>query len=357
VESAWYRSAFPKTVALRNVEEIFETTRHGFRRAGSFAGGQTGLGANIIIVDDAIKADEAFTRSARERTNDHFANTLYSRLDQKTEGVIIVVMQRLHDDDLVGHLLRQGGWYHLNFPAIAVQEESIPIGNGEFYRRKKGDVLNPEFEPLSSLEETKRMMGTMHFEAQYQQAPIPETGNLIKQEWFHFFERPPSRSNARVVLSWDTAQKGDQVHDHSVGTAWLCVDEKHFLIDLVRRQCDYPALTRLVLEQRAKHKPDALLIEDHGSGTALIADLKQRHSIDAIPITPVGDKIMRLSIVSPMFERGEIFVLRDAPWLAEFMDELLRFPQAKFDDQVDSVTQYLNWHRNRVHPQFEAFWA
>ena len=157
------------------------------------------------------------------------------------------------------------------------------------------------------------------------------------------------------MQSWDTAQKGDQVHDYAVGATWLHSGGKHFLIDLVRKQCDYPTLSRLVLEQYAKHKPDALLIEDHGSGSALIQDLRQRYSIGAIPITPTGDKIVRLSIVSPAFERGDIFLPRNAPWLLDFLDELLRFPQARFDDQVDSVTQYLNWHRNRP-TTFEVFW-
>ena len=113
VDSAWYRQVFPKTVALRSVEDIFETTRHGFRRSGSFGGTQTGLGASMIVVDDVMKADEALQKSQREKANDYFANTLYSRLDRKIDGVIIIVMQRLHDEDLVGHLLRQGGWEQL----------------------------------------------------------------------------------------------------------------------------------------------------------------------------------------------------------------------------------------------------
>jgi hypothetical protein len=124
VDSSWYRQVFPHTVAHRNVEDIFETTRRGFRRSGSFAGGETGLGANTIIVDDAMKSDDALQKSVREKANDYFANTLYSRLDRKTDGVIIVIMQRLHDEDLVGYLLRQRGWDHLNLPAIAAQDDS-----------------------------------------------------------------------------------------------------------------------------------------------------------------------------------------------------------------------------------------
>jgi hypothetical protein len=211
-----------------------------------------------------MKSDDAPQKSAREKANDYFANTLYSRLDRKTDGVIIVVMQRLHDEDLVGHLLRQGGWDHLNLPAIAAQDEDIPIGNGQYYHRMKGEVLNPAFEPMSSLEETKRTIGSLHFRTQYDQSPVPETGNLIQRSWIKYFESLPTRANARIAQSWDTAQKGDQVHDYAVGTTWLHADGKHFLIDRVRKQCDYPTLSRLVLEQYEKHKPDALLIEHSG---------------------------------------------------------------------------------------------
>jgi phage terminase large subunit-like protein len=275
---------------------MFETTRHGFRRSGSFGSAQTGFGADTIIIDDPMKADEALQKSAREKANDYFANTLYSRLNRKTDGVIIVVMQRVHDEDLVGWLLRQGGWDHLNLPAIAMQDEDVPIGDGRFHHRKKGDLLNPEFESMSSLEETKRSIGTLHFQSQYEQAPSLETGNIIKRTWIRHFQVPPPRTNARIVQSWDTAQKGDQIHDYAVGTTWLYSDEKHFLIDLVRERCDYPTLSSLVLAQFRRHNPDALLLEDHGSGTALIQDAKQRHGIKAVPITPTGDKTVRLSI-------------------------------------------------------------
>jgi hypothetical protein len=316
--SPWYRQVFPQTVPLRDVEEIFETTHRGFRRSTSLAGGLTGFGANTIIVDDPMKVDDALQRSARQRANELFADTLYSRLDRKTDGVIIVVMQRAHEEDLVGYLLRQGGWEHLNLPAIALQDEDIPIGNGQFHHRKKGDLLNPEFEPLSSLNETKRMMGSMHFQAQYQQAPIPETGNLIRRDWLQYFQSPPARANARIVQSWDTAQKGDQVHDYAVGTTWLNIDEKHFLIDLVRKRCDYPTLSSIVLEQFQRHQPDALLIEDHGSGSALIQDLRQRHGIKAIAVTPIraleGDGPIIFRHACKMGLEGIVSKRRDLPY-------------------------------------------
>ena len=301
-----------------------------------------------------MKADDG--KNQRDKVNEAFGSALYSRLNRKDEGFIIVVMQRIHEEDLVGHLLRQGEWDHLNLPAIAEQDEDISIDDNVIHHRRKGELLIPEYELLASLERTKRIMGTMHFRAQYQQAPIPEIGNLIRRDWIRYFETSPARTDASITQSWDTAMKGDQVNDYSVGTTWLHADGQHYLIDLVRKQCDYPTLSRIVLEQYAKHKPDALLIEDNGSGCALIQDLKQRHNISSKAITPTKDKVVRLSIVSPRFEAGEVFVPKDAPWLSEFLDELLRFPQSKFDDQVDSVTQYLNWYRDRP-GVFEVFWA
>jgi predicted phage terminase large subunit-like protein len=343
-------------VELRNVEDHFQTTQRGCRRSSSFAAGVTGFGFDGIIIDDAIKTDEALAKSHRDRINDNFASALYSRLDRKSDGFIIVVMQRTHDEDLAGFLLKQGGWDHLNLPAIAEQDEDIPIGNGQFYHRSKGEALNPSYESISSLEDTRRRMGSMHFQAQYQQAPIPEFGNLIKRQWIQYFNSLPSRESGRVVQSWDTAAKGNQINDHSVGTTWLCADRKHYLVDLVRRQCNFPTLSCLVLDQYNKHKPDALLIEDHGSSSALIQDLKHHHGINAIPIIPVGDKVTRLSIVSPRFEAGEIWLPKDADWIADLLDELLRFPQARFDDQVDSITQYLNWQRGQTDSIFDVFW-
>lgn len=355
IESSWYSDLFPQTIANRNTENEFETTRGGYRYATSVGGPLTGRGGNYIILDDPIKTADALSAAHRERLNDYFANTIYSRLDSKIDGVIVLVMQRTHFDDLAGQLIRSG-WPHLNMPAIATEDATFDIGDDRTYIRKNGTALIPQIEPLESLREIKQTMGSLHFSAQYQQDPVPGTGNLIKREWFRYYEALPDYSGGRVVQSWDTATKGKEVNDYSVGTTWAMKDGKHYLIDLVRERCDYPALRRLVVEQHQRHKPTAVLIEDSGTGSALIADLKQLHNIRSIGVRPEADKVTRLSVVSPRFEAGEIYVLKDAPWSADLLDELLRFPQCRWDDQVDSISQYLIWDRRSRSSIFEVYW-
>ena len=350
VESDLYGALFPATQAAKNTESEFTTTMGGHRLATSIGGTLTGRGGDLIIVDDPLNAQDAVSDAERDKANEFYRSTLLSRLDDKSKGAIIIVMQRLHVDDLVGFVLRNSGDYtHLNLPAIAMEDQVIQIGSGRLHYRKVGDVLHPERESLEVLERLKRDKGTAAFQAQYQQQPVPPEGNLVKLEWLQRYGTWPTQRQQgdKVVQSWDTASKGGEHHDYSVCTTWYVRGEKRLLVDVVRQHCDYPTLQRLVVEQYRHFRPDALLIEDHGSGTALIQDLRTNQQISAIPILPEGDKITRLSIVSPQFEAGQVLLPSEAPWLAELLHELLRFPHVRFDDQVDSITQFLLWQRSR----------
>jgi hypothetical protein len=159
VNSDWYRRLFPATRAARDIESEFETTRGGGRVSISVGGSMTGRGGNFIIIDDPLKAEEGLSRPARERVNDYYGTTLLTRLDSKIDGVIVLVMQRLHAEDLAGRLIREGGWVHLNLPAIAMHDEAIALTNGRWHFRKLGDLLHPEHEPLKSLQELCRSLG------------------------------------------------------------------------------------------------------------------------------------------------------------------------------------------------------
>ena len=359
VKTDWYKRIFPAMGAARDTEAEFETTRGGGRAAISIGSSLTGRGANFIVIDDPMKADEASSRSARDRVNDYYKTTLFSRLDDKQLGVIILVMQRLHEDDLAGQLLKQPGWFHLNLPAIATTKQEIQLSPTRWRIRKEGDVLHPEREPRHVLDRIRHEIGTIPFEAQYQQAPIPTTGNIIRRDWLRYHNIEPSSqsgSGTYLVQSWDTAMKGEQIHDFSVCSTWLKKDGNHYLIDLVRQRCEYPKLLHLVLALHKRYKPDTVLIEDHGVGTALIQALRSNHQIRSIPIKPESDKETRLATASIYFEQGSVYFPKKAEWLVELENELLRFPQVQFDDQVDSVSQYLNWDRVRVKPKFEWEW-
>jgi len=244
--SPWYQSLFPGTRISRtkNTESEVLTTRNGFRLATSIDGTLTGRGGDIVIIDDPLKPSDALSDSRREYVNNWFSNTLISRLDDKLNGAIVVVMQRLHMDDLTGMLLRSSNdWTLLNLPAIAEEEEKIQIGADEYHIRRVGDLLHAEREPKSVLDSIRSLVGPATFAAQYLQDPVPPDGLMIKREWVRRYDELPVRASSyQVIQSWDTASKAGEQNDWSVCTTWLCHEKKYYLIDVLRDRFDYPTL-------------------------------------------------------------------------------------------------------------------
>jgi predicted phage terminase large subunit-like protein len=344
LNSDWYRRLFPSTriSPTKNTESEVATTRNGYRLATSLDGTLTGRGGDIIIIDDPLKPIDALSDPKRERVNQWFFNTLLSRLDDKQHGAIIVVMQRLHMNDLSGVLLSGSDkWTHLNLTAIAECDEEIEIGEETAYFRPAGEVLHPAREPMSVLESIRSQLGSDTFAAQYQQAPVPPGGAMIKRVWIHRYDQLPARDTySHIVQSWDTASKEGGQNDWSVCTTWLVQQNKYYLIDLIRGRFDYPTLRSRVIAHAKVHKPHRILIEDAGVGTAIIQELKNAH-FSAIPVKPERDKVTRMSVQTGKFESGQVLFPKQAPWLAELEAELFAFPQARHDDQVDSISQAL----------------
>ena len=260
-----------------------------------------------------------------------------------SEGAIVIVMQRLHEDDLAGRLLAKGGWEHLKIAAMAEQDERVAVGHGRIHERVAGSVIDPRRESLEDIERLKQSMGELFFSAQYQQEPIPLAGNLIKAAWFKDYDAAPTADhNDLLVISIDTAMKGTPSADYSVATVWLACGETIYLIDVWRDRVDYPNLKRAVGRLKDKYPTAVVLIEDKGSGTSLIQDLRSENKAP-IAINPDGDKITRLAAVSVQFESGTVWFPKSAPWLSGLKAELLGFPNVKHDDQVDSISQALSW--------------
>jgi len=189
MQSRWYKRAFPQTRLAhdQNEKEKFATTQRGYRIATSVGGAATGEGGNILIVDDPINPLQAAQHASRQAVNQWFDHTFATRLDDKRTGAIVLVMQRLHREDLAGYLLERGGWEHLNLPAIAPEKTVIALGNYS-HVREAGEALHPQRESLKLLERTKRELGNANFSAQYQQHPITAEGTLVKPHWFPRFE-------------------------------------------------------------------------------------------------------------------------------------------------------------------------
>jgi len=347
--SPLYKGLFSTRLSRETADDL-ETTQTGRRIATSVGGVLTGRGADFIIIDDPIKPDEALSETARNAVNKWYDNTLQTRLNDKTEGCIIIVMQRLHQDDLVGHVRAQGDWHVVDLPAIAEQEETHEIASifgTHYFHRKPGDLLDPVREPRTKLDELRQTLGEFNFSAQYQQRPIPVGGAIIKAEWLQFYMPSHLPKFSFKLLSLDTANKAKEVNDFSVATIWGYADKKKYLLNVMRKRLEFPALKKEIIMQAKQHDVDTTLIEDRASGTQLLQDLKESglFGLEAYEPQNGSDKVMRLHAQTTQFESGLVFLPTEASWLAEYVRELTGFPGTKFDDQVDSTTQALDYMR------------
>lgn len=350
MQTPWYEKLFPTRLSERQAVNDFGTTDQGFRMATSVEGVLTGRGGDLIVIDDPLKPDEAFSEQRRTKVNQWFDNTLLSRLNDKNTGCIIIVMQRLHQNDLVGHVLEHSDWEVLSFPAIAVENEKhqieSPLGRRVFSRRE-GDILQSERESRQTLDALRRTLGEYTFESQYQQNPTPVGGAMVKTEWLRYYEADnPPKGFLRIVMSWDTANKATELNDYSACTVWGQLGKNFYLLEVVRLRLNYPDLKRKVLSLAERYVGAKILIEDKASGTQLIQELS--HEIYGVQAyePPTGmDKVMRLHSQTDLFENGFVWLPNRASWLAEYIRELTSFPGSKYDDQVDSTAQALHYMR------------
>ena len=344
IEAPWFRKVFPHvSVGQKDSETEIELTSRGYRMATSVGGTLTGRGGDLIIIDDPLKPDDAMSETRRTAANQWFTNTLLSRLDNKQTGAIIIVMQRVHIDDLTGSVLSQSDeWDVLSLPAVAECQMTIPLWDERRHTRVFGDVLSVDREPLKVLEELKLQLGSDAFYAQYQQEPAPPGGSMIKRHWVRRYrELPPAHLRVTILQSWDTASKGGPQNDYSVCTTWVVTKNRDwYLADLWRDRVDYPGLKDAVGAQARLWRPHKVLVEDSSAGTALTQEMRLAYS-SIIAVKVDRDKISRMAIASAKFEAGQVLLPEHAPWLPDLEAELFVFPGSRHDDQCDSISQAL----------------
>ena len=362
VESDWYRALFPGTKWKKMTDTDCVTTRGGGRFATSIGGQLTGRGGDLLILDDPMNAADVQSEPARKAVIEFFSTTLLSRLNHKATNAIILVMQRLHEQDLAGHLLEQGSWDHLNLPAIAIEDAAIPIGLGRVHHRKSGDVLHGAREDLATLDALKLEMGSLVFSAQYQQAPLPIEGNLVKRvdiEKSNYEGTPQPAGLKQIVQSWDIATALGTANDYSVCTTWLSNGKDVYLLHVWRGRLSFPNLRHKIIALAQQFKADTILIEDAGPGQQLLQDLRAAMPIGMtrpIGCKPEASKADRMAMASARIEAGMVHLPKAALWLDDYLAELLGFPATRHDYQVDSTSQFLNWWWTRGHQtEFVAF--
>lgn len=338
VQSEWYQRIFPSVQIRKNSKRHITTTANGARYAVGVGGSILGRGADLIVIDDPMKAQAAYSESERRKVHEFYDHTLSTRLNNKNEGAIILIMQRLHEDDLCGHVLERENWEKTIIPAIAPEDATYKVGPGAeaIYRRRKGEVIQDSREDPATLNNQRRLLGSMNFEAQYQQDPVPAEGLAIKREWLRYYDELPQLGF--IMASWDTASTLGQQSDYSVGTVWGFKGSDSYLIDLVRGRFEAPELRRKIEELHRRHEVHETLIENTELGRAIFQEMRRHSSVKPHLYKPRYEKEYRLLQHASRFERGEVIFPRNASWLANYVAELMSFPNGKHDDQVDSTT-------------------
>jgi predicted phage terminase large subunit-like protein len=336
----WFQEAFPGLRLTSRSVLDFETTRGGYRMSTSVGGVLTGIGAHFVIIDDPMKADDAQNEAARQSVKSWFDEALQFRLESLEHSAIILVMQRLHEDDLAGALLSRGGWHELRLPAIAPQDELVEVGPGRYYQRREGHALHPARQSLAVLEQL-RGENAHAFASQQQQDPVPITGNFVDPAWFNTYDEPPA--SGLVVQSWDTASKTGLTNDYSVGITARLYQRQFYILHVERERMDFGSLRQRVCELCGRYGVERLLIEDAASGQQLIQILRPPPGQVPYPIacTPDADKKVRFHAQASKIQAGEVVLPSTAPWLASFISEVAAFPNGRFDDQADALAQLL----------------
>jgi predicted phage terminase large subunit-like protein len=341
IESNWYQMLWShvfKMTGDQNVKSHFENDKGGVRMAASVGGTISGHGADMIIADDLLDAKDADSKLARDGANEHYNNALFTRLNDQSLGVRLVVQQRLHDEDLTGHLMKESAD---KYERICIpMERSEDIFPAPLSKQYTGDNFFPDrftSEVVAEIKKKPRM-----YAAQFQQRPRPTEGFIFRPSWWRFWKELPKRFDQQVI-SADMTFKDRKENDFVVFQYWARFAANFYLIDQVRGQWDFPKTIEMFLSFIQKH-PSAMirLIEDKANGPAVISTLQGKVP-GLIAINPEGSKEARAHAVTHFHEGGNVY-LPDPnihPWVFEFIDEHSSFPSADHDDQVDAGTQAL----------------
>jgi predicted phage terminase large subunit-like protein len=341
----------------------YETTRTGMRFATSVGGMATGEGGDRIVVDDPVNAEQARSDAHRVNANVWWDETMTTRFNNDAAAAVIV-MQRLHEADLTGHLLAKGGWHHLCLPATYepshpfVYPAKAKLVTGRELpgdpRTEAGELLEPVRLSDRRLTELLRDLGSYGYAGQMQQRPAPAEGGRFKRAWWSHWtpDSLPPRWQ-RLIASWDMSFKDSDDSSYVVGQVWAINGAERYLLGQIRAHLSFTDTVKAV---KALHewKPGALakLVEDKANGTAVIDTLKKTVT-GLIAIQPEGGKDVRAAAIEPLVEAGNVLLPAadfipcppgyQATATSEFVEEAAVFPNGAHDDQVDAMSQALNW--------------
>ena len=337
------------------IDNLGKLTGGGYKSAG-VSGGITGMGCELGIIDDSTKDyQHASSKVIQQRQIEWYETTFSTRLNPKKNGVL-VIMTRWHKNDLAGQLLQKmqdGGeqWRVISFPMVATEDEKFKQGAKTYKTRKKGEILFPERMPQAFVDKCRKR-GALTWNALYQQNPTIAGGGIIKSEWFGQYHSLPARFD-RVIITADTAMKTKEANDYSVFQLWGKLDNKIYLLDMVRGKWEAPDL----LDQAKKFwgksyagfyghgiTLNSFNIEDKSSGTGLIQQLIGL----GVPTNSIGrviDKYQRVNDITTFIKNGMVIIPEVAPYRHDFIMECEEFTANDthtHDDQIDPMVDAIN---------------
>jgi predicted phage terminase large subunit-like protein len=350
VSSEWYQERWPVALTKdQNEKTKFENASTGFRQAMAMAS-LTGTRGDRVIIDDPHSIEGAISDADRARTLRVFTETVPSRLSNPDRSAIVVVMQRIHEQDVSGFILSDAdnhGYVHLCLPMEFEPERRCVTPYFTDPRTYDGELLFPERFPPDVIKRDKAIMGSHAVAGQFQQRPAARGGGLIRGAYFNRYDVLPAIKYRRIYA--DTAMKTDERHDYSVFQCWgFGQDGKIYLIDQVRGKWESPELKRKAVDFWRKHKAldekqgalQRMVVEDKASGTGLIQDIKRDNSIPIFGVQRSKDKYARVSDILGYIESGYVSLPVDSPFICDFVAECEAFTaddSHAHDDQIDPM--------------------
>lgn len=367
MKSPWYKQLFPKTEISPDLDRNthFETTEGGQYYAASALSPITGIGCDYMLGDDLIKPMEAGSATIRNSTNQNIRQTLFSRFNDKRTGRFILVMQRVHEEDPTGHLLKDGGYVHLKLPAEAKSPINIEL-NGKVWKMKEGDLLFPARLSREILDQTRLDMSEIHYVGQYLQEPVPVGGGEFKEEWMQWYQAgsiKPKNMNLAILVD---AAGGEELNKKKKKTSdWtvmivigLAPDNNYYVLDMIRDRLNpTERIDTLFMLHRKWNgltgKPPKVGYEKYGmmTDTHYIKE-KQKQDSYHFPIVELGGRTMkeeRIRQLIPDMQNGRWYYPatltyvdsegRKFDLITEIKDEMASFPRARWDDILDAQSR------------------
>ena len=347
LDSVKYRDALNITWTFaedQNQKLLYQNSASGFRQATTTGSRITGSRPHCIFVDDALDAAEAHSKASRDAVNQWWDLAYANRLSDLKSGTRCVIQQRLHPEDLAGHILatEPNNWEVLCIPQLWEESRRTVTSLGwTDPRSEDNQLLFPERFPQDVVDMERVRLGASGFAGQHQQRPTAAEGELFKRGCLRLLDTLPPFT--QIVLAMDTAYSTKTTADYSaIVVAGQCA-QGMVLLDVIKTRVAYPQLRSLAEQLAQRWHPSALLVENASSGRSLIQSLQQETNLPVVAVDVVGDKISRAATCLPAWEAGRIFALTGAPWLDEFLLEIHDFPKSVNDDVTDATVMAIRY--------------